>query len=54
LHLADALAVHRGRTELRDVADRDVQLGGPPDLNELIPDRPLDGLGEFVAENADD
>jgi formyltetrahydrofolate deformylase len=54
LHLEDALAVHRGRTELRDQEDRDVQLGGPPELNELIPDRPLDGLGEFVAGNADD
>jgi formyltetrahydrofolate deformylase len=54
LHLADALAVHRGRTELRDPEDRDVQLGGPTELNELIPDRPLDGLGEYVASEAGD
>ncbi len=54
LHLEDALTVHRGRTQLRDPEDRDVQWGGPAELNELIPDRPLDGLGEYVASEAGD
>jgi formyltetrahydrofolate deformylase len=53
LHLDDAVAVHRGRTSLRDPDETDAQLGGPHELNDLIPDRPVDGLGEFVAESAD-
>ena len=31
-----------------------VQLGGPDALNEAIPDRPIDGLGEIVAEQESD
>lgn len=53
LHLNDELAVHRGRTELRDDASDDVQLGAPADLDELNPDRPIDGLGEVVADASD-
>jgi len=49
LHLSDAVTVHRGRTELRDT-DVDVQLGAPADLDDTLPDRPIDGLGEVVAE----
>ena len=49
LHLDDQIALHRGRTELRDPSAEGVQLGGPVELNELNPDRPLDGLGEIVA-----
>ncbi len=49
LHLNDNVAVHRGRTQLRD-PESDAQLGAPPELNDLVPDRPIDGLGEFVAE----
>jgi formyltetrahydrofolate deformylase len=49
LHLNDDITVHRGRTQLRESADEDVQLGSPPELDELNPDRPLDGLGEILA-----
>ncbi len=49
LHLNDEITVHRGRTRLHDSAENDPQLGGPSELNELNPDRPIDGLGEFVA-----
>ena len=55
LHLNDDVAVHRGRTQLRDPEDSSAQLGAPTELNDMIPDRPIDGLGEFVAEQeADD
>ncbi|MXR52074.1 formyltetrahydrofolate deformylase [Halovenus sp. WSH3] len=56
LHLNDDITVHRGRTQLRESADDDVQLGSPPELDDLNPDRPLDGLGEIVANEreADD
>ena len=50
LHLNDDVAVHRGRTQLRDPDESDAQLGAPTELNDMIPDRPIDGLGEFVAE----
>ncbi|MHB9288067.1 formyltetrahydrofolate deformylase [Halobacteriales archaeon Cl-PHB] len=50
LHLTDDLAVHRGRTQLRDPDETDAQLGAPRELDDLNPDRPIDGLGEIVAE----
>jgi len=53
LHLDDAVAVHRGRTTLRDPEDADAQLGAPAELDDLNPDRPIDGLGEFVAESTE-
>ncbi|WP_442909395.1 formyltetrahydrofolate deformylase [Halovenus sp. HT40] len=53
LHLNDDITVHRGRTQLRDSADDDVQLGSPPELDDLNPDRPLDGLGEIVASEGE-
>ena len=53
LHLNDDIAVHRGRTRLRESAGDDVQLGSPPELNDINPDRPLDGLGEIVAEDTE-
>jgi len=53
LHLDDAVAVHRGRTTLRDPEDADAQLGAPSQLDDLNPDRPIDGLGEIVAESAE-
>ena len=53
LHLNDDIAVHRGRTRLRESASDDVQLGSPPELDEQNPDRPLDGLGEIVAEDGE-
>ncbi|MFB6308546.1 MAG: formyltetrahydrofolate deformylase [Haloarculaceae archaeon] len=49
LHLDDDITVHRGRTKLRDPEETDAQLGAPPDLDDLNPDRPIDGLGEIVA-----
>ncbi|WP_276298957.1 formyltetrahydrofolate deformylase [Halorussus lipolyticus] len=43
LHLADDVAVHRGRTELReDTDDSDYQLGMGPELDRATPDRPTD------------
>jgi len=50
LHLTDEIAVHRGRTKLRDPGETDAQLGAPADLERANPDRPIDGLGEYVAE----
>ncbi|MFW5956102.1 MAG: formyltetrahydrofolate deformylase [Halorhabdus sp.] len=50
LHLNDEIYVHRGRTQLRDAEETDAQLGAPPRLDELNPDRPIDGLGEIVAD----
>ncbi|QPV64405.1 formyltetrahydrofolate deformylase [Halosimplex litoreum] len=54
LHLTDEVTVHRGRTKLRDPEDTDAQLGAPRDLDQANPDRPIDGLGEFVAGQDDD
>jgi formyltetrahydrofolate deformylase len=56
LHLNDEVTVHRGRTQLRNPEESDAQLGEPSELDELNPDRPIDGLGEYVAESqeADD
>ncbi|MFW6435106.1 MAG: formyltetrahydrofolate deformylase [Halovenus sp.] len=51
LHLNDEVQVHRGRTRLRESADDNRQLGAPLELNDLNPDRPLDGLGEIVADS---
>ena len=52
LHLADEVYVHRGRTKLRDPDETDAQLGSPEALDRANPDRPIDGLGEYVAEQA--
>ncbi|WP_415380273.1 formyltetrahydrofolate deformylase [Halosimplex sp. TS25] len=53
LHLNDEVTVHRGRTKLRDPESTDAQLGAPEDLEQANPDRPIDGLGEYVAEQDD-
>ncbi|MFB6162506.1 MAG: formyltetrahydrofolate deformylase [Halococcoides sp.] len=50
LHLNDDISVHRGRTTLRNPAESDAQLGAPPELEELLPDRPIDGLSEVVED----
>jgi formyltetrahydrofolate deformylase len=52
LHLNDEIYVHRGRTRLRDPEETDAQLGAPEQLDDLNPDRPIDGLGEIVSEGA--
>jgi formyltetrahydrofolate deformylase len=50
LHLDDAVSVYRGRTELRsEVEADDYRLGLPPGVDERLPDRPIDGLGEVVS-----
>ena len=54
LHLDAAVSVYRGRTELRDDADPDrYRFGLPESVDGLLPDRPVDGLGEAVAEPDD-
>jgi len=50
LHLDDAVTVHRGRTTLRDPDDTEAQLGAPTALDKNNPDRPIDGLGEYIAD----
>lgn len=50
LHLDNATHVYHGRTELRDDVDTDdYQLGLPESFDEMVPDRPVDGLGEAVS-----
>ncbi|MFC7202607.1 formyltetrahydrofolate deformylase [Haloferax namakaokahaiae] len=45
LHLNDALTVHRGRTSLREEANREAyQLGLTREAQESNPDRPVDGI----------
>ena len=55
LHLDDAVSVHRGRTSLREQADEsDYQLGLPGDVEESIPDAPVDGgNGEALPEEVE-
>jgi formyltetrahydrofolate deformylase len=51
LHLDDAVSVHRGRTSLREDADASrYQLGLTREAREANPDRPVDGLGEALAD----
>ncbi len=52
LHLDTAVSVYHGRTELRDDADADdYQFGLPNSVSEMLPDRPVDGLGEAVSDS---
>jgi formyltetrahydrofolate deformylase len=48
LHLDKAVAVHRGRTELR--GDGEYQLGMDPAIEGINPDRPIDGIGEVLTD----
>ncbi|WP_293027248.1 formyltetrahydrofolate deformylase [Natronococcus sp.] len=43
LHLNGDVSVHRGRTSVRE-SERDYQLGLPDEMDELTPDRPVDGI----------
>ncbi len=43
LHLADAIAVHRGTVHVREDADPDAQLGLPREARAANPDEPVDG-----------
>ena len=50
LHLDTAVSVYHGRTELRDDAGPEkYRFGLPESLDESLPDRPVDGLGEAVS-----
>jgi len=50
LHLNDGVTVHRGRAELRNPGETDAQFGAPAELNDMVPDRSIDGLDEYVAD----
>ena len=53
LHLDDAVAIHRGRTELREDADEDgYRLGMGPELDRATPDEPTDA--EVLVPTSDD
>jgi len=54
LHLDDAVTVYHGRTRRRDEVEGDYQLGLPDAVEDLVPDRPIDGLGSVVGESEDD
>jgi formyltetrahydrofolate deformylase len=47
-HLNDKLAVHRGRTELRNPGETTAQLGVPESIERLNPDVPVDGHDRYV------
>ena len=42
LHLNDKIAVHRGKTQVRDGEETEARLGAPQELNEMLPDEPRD------------
>ncbi|ADJ14369.1 formyl transferase domain protein [Halalkalicoccus jeotgali B3] len=50
LHLDKAIAVHRGRTELRGASDGEYQLGMDRAVDEINPDRPIDGIGAVLTD----
>ena len=51
LHLDTAVSVYHGRTELRDDADPDrYRFGLPESVDDMLADRPVDGLAEAVSE----
>ncbi|GAB7018547.1 formyltetrahydrofolate deformylase [Halostagnicola bangensis] len=49
LHLNGDVSVHRGRTTVREDGDA-YQLGLPDEVDDFIPDRPIDGIGSVVAD----
>jgi formyltetrahydrofolate deformylase len=50
LHLDTTLSVYHGRTELRDDTDADrYRFGLPESVDDMLADRPVDGLGEIVS-----
>ncbi|ELY50852.1 formyl transferase [Natronococcus jeotgali DSM 18795] len=52
LHLNGDVSVHRGRTSVRE-GERDYQLGLPDEVDELTPDRPVDGIVDVVDDATD-
>ena len=51
LHLKDKIAVHRGRTQLRD--GEEARLGAPDELDGMLPDEPVDRRLMETAESRD-
>ncbi|RQG95217.1 formyltetrahydrofolate deformylase [Natrarchaeobius chitinivorans] len=49
LHLRGDVSVHRGRTTVRENAGT-YQLGLPDGIDDITPDRPVDGLGNVVCD----
>lgn len=49
LHLNDEIAVHRGRTRLRD-PDGNARLGAPEELDAALPDEPVDEPPEPIVD----
>ncbi|ADB59551.1 formyl transferase domain protein [Haloterrigena turkmenica DSM 5511] len=49
LHLNGDVSVHRGRTSVRE-NESEYQLGLPEEIDEVTPDRPVDGIGDVVAK----
>ncbi|GAB3667539.1 formyltetrahydrofolate deformylase [Halopiger thermotolerans] len=50
LHLNGDVSVHRGRTSVRENGDQ-YQLGLPDEVDDVTPDRPVDGIGSAIAED---
>ncbi|SDQ27785.1 formyltetrahydrofolate deformylase [Natronobacterium texcoconense] len=50
LHLNGDVSVHRGRTTVRE-NESDYQLGLPDEIDEITPDRPVDGIGDAIADD---
>ncbi|WP_246998822.1 formyltetrahydrofolate deformylase [Halosolutus gelatinilyticus] len=50
LHLNGDVSVHRGRTTVRENGTQ-YQLGLPDEIDELTPDRPVDGIGAAIAND---
>jgi len=54
LHLDSAISVYHGRTELRDDVDAEgYQFGLPNAVDDLLADRPVDGLGSVVSRSGE-
>ncbi|MFW5963645.1 MAG: formyltetrahydrofolate deformylase [Natronomonas sp.] len=52
LHLDSAISVYHGRTELRDDVDAEgYQFGLPNAVDDMLADRPVDGLGSVVSRS---
>ncbi|OVE83752.1 formyltetrahydrofolate deformylase [Natronolimnobius baerhuensis] len=49
LHLNGDVSVHRGRTSVRENGEQ-YQLGLPAEIDDVTPDRPVDGIGNAVTD----
>lgn len=50
LHLNGDVSVHRGRTTIRENGNQ-YQLGLPAEIQQVQPDRPIDGIGDAVGDD---